>query len=222
MKRITQISLLAAALAACGLAQAQSAGSFSARLGATQISPDVKSGNLTAPSLPNTTADVKSASQVTGGVTYMLSDNIAIDVPLGIPFKHDLVGTGSIQGVGKIGDVQALPASVFAQYRFGAANAGLRPYLGIGATYAYFSKARGSGALTGLTNPGGAPTRVKVDSKFTVSFQGGLVAAINDKWFVDANLVYTPLKTTTKLSTGQSLVAELNPTAFSVGVGMKF
>ena len=41
-------------------------------------------------------------------------------------------------------------------------------------------------------------------------------------WFIDANYVYTPLRTRTTLSTGQTLDATLNPSAVSLAVGMKF
>src|SRR5438477_8968120 len=110
------IALAAAALLATG-AQAQSAGSILVRVGATQITPHVKSGDLTAPSLPGTQADIKSASQLSGGITYMVTDNIAVDVPLALPFTHDIVGAGAISGVGKIGEVRALPITVLGQYR---------------------------------------------------------------------------------------------------------
>ena len=52
-----------ATLALAGAAQAQVAGTWSVRLGATHISPQVKSGDLSAPSFPGTKVDVGSASR---------------------------------------------------------------------------------------------------------------------------------------------------------------
>ena len=86
-------------------ASAQSAGALLGRVGATQIKPQVSSGDLTAPSLPGTQADIKANTQLTGGVTYMVTDQFSLDLPLALGFKHDIVGAGAIGGVGKIGEV---------------------------------------------------------------------------------------------------------------------
>jgi outer membrane protein len=112
-----------------------------------------------------TKTDVSSNTQLAGGITRMLTDNISVDVPLALPFKHKIIGDGSMKGAGDIGEVEALPITVFLQYRFMAANAKFRPYVGLGATYAYFFNPQGSGRLTATTNPGGRPTSFTVDSK---------------------------------------------------------
>lgn len=46
------------------------AGTFSVRVGATHIAPQVSSGNLSTPSFPGSTVDVGSASALTGGLNY--------------------------------------------------------------------------------------------------------------------------------------------------------
>jgi outer membrane protein len=201
---------------------AQSAGSWLVRGGVTNISPDVTSGNLSAPSLPGTQADVKSATQVSGGITYMYTDHFAVDLPLALPFRHDLVGAGAIAGVGKIGDVKVLPITVFAQYRFLEAQSAFRPYLALGVTYANFFGERGTGTLTGLTNPGGTPTRLKIDDRWGLSSQLGVVGRINEQWFFDVSVAKTFLKTRNTLSTGQTLDIKLDPITVSLGVGMRF
>jgi outer membrane protein len=222
MNNTFKLSLAVLALAA-GAAHAQTAGSWLVRGGATQISPDVTSGNLTAPSLPGTQADIKSNTQLSGGVTYMLRDNWSIDVPVALPFKHDIVGMGAIAGVGKIGEVKALPVTVFAQYRFGAPTATFRPYLGAGPTYAKFFKEKSTATLSALTGGTPAnPTTLSVESKLALSVQLGATFAINDRWFVDGSVVKTFLKTRTTLSTGQTLDAKLDPVSLSVGVGYRF
>jgi outer membrane protein len=110
-------------LAGHGSASAQSAGSWLLRLGATRINPEV-----------------------TGGVTRMLSDCFSVDIPLTAGFKHDVIAAGSIAGAGKLGEVQALPATVLLQWRFGAADAALRPHIGLGPTCAHFYKVRSTAA----------------------------------------------------------------------------
>ncbi len=212
-----------AAAAACTGAFAQTKGTILWRAGATQISPSVSSGNLTlAPK--GTEVDVQSASSVSGGITYMLSDNIAIDVPLALPFKHTINGAGSfLAGVGKVADTKALPATAVVQYRFGAANASFRPYLGLGATYAMFYDETSTLALTAATGGSKAnPTTVTFKDKLVPALQLGLNFSVNAKWFVDVSATYTPLETRGTLSTGQTIDVKVNPTALSVGIGTKF
>ena len=210
-------------LAATGLAQAQSAGSWMVRAGATQISPQVRSGDLTAPSFTGTKVDVLSDTQLSGGITYMVTDHWAVDVPLALPFKHDTVGAGAIAGVGKIGQVKALPITVFAQYRFMEADAKVRPYVGLGLTYAKFFKERGTAALTGLTGGTPAnPTLLSAESGFGLTPQIGVNIALNDRWFVDLAYYKTFVKTRNTLSTGQHIDVKLNPNTFTLGVGYRF
>lgn len=222
MKNKFVVLTLLASSVAVSTAHAQSAGSWSIRGGVTNISPDVTSGNLSAPSLPGTKTDVKSATQVSGGITYMYTDHFAVDLPLALPFRHDLVGAGAIAGVGKIGDVKVLPITVFGQYRFLEAQARFRPYVGLGLTYANFFAERGSGTLTGLTNPGGTPTRLSIDDRWGLTPQLGLVGRINERWFFDVSVAKTYLKTRNTLSTGQTLDIKLDPVTVSLGVGMRF
>lgn len=92
----------------------------------------------------------------------MLTDNWSLDVPLALPFKHNLTGAGAIQGVGKIGETRSLPMSLFAQYRFAEANAQFRPFVGAGPTLAKFYKER-STAITGGTSSN--PTTLSLDSR---------------------------------------------------------
>jgi outer membrane protein len=201
---------------------AQSAGTWMGRIGTTTLTPEVSGGVLSAPSLPNSKTDVGAASQLSGGITYMYTDNISVDLPLAFPFTHQIYGAGALQGVGKVAQVDALPASIFFQYRFGEANSTIRPYVGLGATYAYFFNAKGNAALTATTNPGGSPTTLTIDSQFIVTPQIGLTVALSEKMFVDVVYTKSTLKTTTKLSTGQTADVNLDPSSISLTIGMKF
>ncbi len=220
-KSIAFLTFSALALAA-SMASAQSAGSWLGRVGMTSIAPQVTSGDMSAPSFAGTKSDVSSASQVSGGITYMYTDNFSVDVPLALPFTHKLIGAGALAGAGQIGEVQALPLTVFFQYRFLEANSQFRPYLGLGATYAYFFNEKGGAALTAMTNPGGPTTTIKVDSKFTVTPQIGLTYAIDDKLFVDVFYSKSMLQTRNTFSTGQTLDVTLDPASYGITIGTKF
>ncbi len=217
-----------AAVIACGLlaasaAHAQAAGTLLLRAGVTRITPNVDSGDLTAPSLGGTQADIRASTRLSGGMTYMLTDQFAIDVPLALPFKHDIVGAGAIAGVGKIGEVRSLPITVMGQYRFLDAKAPLRPYVGAGLTYAKFYKAKSTAALSALTGGTPAnPTKLSVESKLAATVQLGASYAFNDHWFVDATVLHTFLKTRTTLSTGQTLDTKVDPDTVALTVGYMF
>lgn len=226
MKIFRTLSLSVAALAtltAAGTATAQSAGTWQARMGAIHIAPSVSSGDLGAPSLAGSKIDVDSATQLGGGITYMLTDNIALDVPLALPFTHHIKGAGAVAGTGELGTTKSLPASVFVQYRFGEAKAKFRPYVGGGLTYAKFFKERASNTLSSIT--GGTPenpTTTSIESKLAPTLIIGAVYAINDRWFVEGTVGKTFLKTSTALSTGQTIETRLNPTMIALSVGYRF
>ena len=225
-----QLKFLAVAAAAlmAGSVFAQSAGTWMVRAGATTVAPVGPSENLSAPSLyilgSSTGSQTNSASstQLAGGISYMLTDNVSLDLPLALPFHHKLYGAGALQGVGQIGEVEALPMTIFVQYRFLEANAKFRPYVGLGATYAYFFNEQGSGTLTGLTNPGGPPTKLSVDSKFILTPEIGATLALDGRWFVDVFYSKARLKTKTTLSTGQTVDAALDPASYGIAIGYKF
>jgi outer membrane protein len=218
------VKLLVGALAmACAAgASAQSAGQWTVKFGFNELTPKVESGNVSAPALPNTKADVKGDIQPVLVVAYGLTDNISLETALGTPYKNSIVGAGSVEGVGELGTVEALPPTVFAQYRFFSPNAMFRPFVGIGATYVHFMRERGSGKLTALLNPGGAPVSFDIDNKFTYTAQLGLAMNFSERWFADVTVNKSKLRTTVNFSTGQTQFMKLDPVAVVLAVGYKF
>ncbi|MDK6078469.1 OmpW/AlkL family protein [Massilia varians] len=214
---------VAAALACASTASAQSAGQLTAKIGANQLTPKVVSGDISAPALPGSKGDVEKDTQPVLILAYGLTDNISLETALGTPYKHKIYGAGAIAGTGQLGTVEALPATLFAQYRFGAPNALFRPFVGIGATYAYFMKERGSARMTAITNPGsGVPTTFSIDNKFTYTAQLGMAVNFSEKWFADVTVNKARLRTDVHFSTGQTQHMKLDPVAVVVAVGYKF
>ncbi|MET3132674.1 outer membrane protein [Oxalobacteraceae bacterium GrIS 1.11] len=217
-----KLLLLAAAMAAASTASAQSAGQWTLKAGVNKITPKVDSGDVSAPALPGTKAAIGSDTEPLFAFGYGLTDNISMELDLGLPYKHTLYGAGSVEGTGKLGTVESLPPTLFVQYRFFDPAAKVRPYLGLGATYAYFQKAKGSGQMTAITNIGGPATTFKVDNKLAGSVQAGVTVALNERWFLDLAVVKTYLKTTVRFSTGQTQEMTLDPVAVGVNVGYRF
>lgn len=218
------VTLLAAAcaLAVAGAASAQSAGQFTAKIGAGKITPKVDSGDVSAPALPGSKVAVGPDTEPVFIFAYGITDNISAELDLGLPYKHKLYGDGSIKGTGQLGTIEALPPSAFIQYRFFAPEAMVRPYVGLGVTYAYFQKGTGSGQLTSLLNTGGPSTTFSIDGKAAFSAQAGVAVNLGPKWFVDLTVVKTKLEVETKYSTGQTQRVRLDPLGVIAAVGYKF
>lgn len=221
--KVVKLLVAAGALAAAGSAAAQSKGQWTVSVGATQIRPDVTSGAISAPALPNSIGDVEKDTQPMALITYGLTDNISAEVAVGTPYKHKIYGAGAIAAGGELGSVEAMPAIALLQYRFFEPSARFRPYVGLGVTYAYFQKETGSFKMTALTNPGGGtPTTFSIDNKLTVSGQVGLAFSVTEKWFLNAAYVKTRLRTDVHFSTNQDQHMKLDPDSYIFTVGYKF
>ena len=217
-------TLLAAVVgvAACSGASAQAAGQWAVKLGAGKITPKVESGDVSAPALPGSKAAINSDTQPIFDVMYGVDDHVNVELALGLPYKHEISGAGAIEGVGVLGTVKVLPPTLFAHYRFLEPEARFRPYAGVGLTYAYFADETGSGKMTALSDIGGPPTTFSIKNKLAPTLQIGVIMNINAKWFLDANISKTWLKTKVSFSSGQTQDMTLNPQAVTLGLGYKF
>jgi outer membrane protein len=220
IKTIWGAALLAAWLPQ---AQAQQAGDWVFKAGVNTITPQVKSGNLSAASLPNTQVDVKGASSILLTGTRMVTDQCSVEFLAGLPYQHDIQGAGAIDGVGTFATTWQVSPTVMGQYRFGDASSPLRPYAGVGLTYAYFYGEKGSNALTALTAPGsGKATHLSIDAAWGGSAQLGATWRLDERWNLDFSVIKTWLKTSTHLSTGQSIDTRLDPLSVNLSVGWRY
>ena len=224
MKKQSIASALVAAAAACGAgaAHAQAAGDVMVQIGWNKIMPKVQSSDLSAPSLPGSKINIKSASALFVTATYMITNDISVEALGGLPYKHDIEGAGAVSGVGKIGSIHQISPTVLLQYRFLAADGPFRPYVGAGPTFAKFYGTKGSGALTAVTNPGGPPTTIGGDTEWGTTIQAGANYKIDKHWFLDASVLKTFISTKATLSTGQSTSAKLNPVSINASIGYTF
>jgi len=105
----------AAALLAAPAAFAQGAGQWAVKLGAARITPQVDSGDVSAPALPGTRSDVGPDTQPTFAVSYSGTENVVFELHLGLPFRHKIYGVGALEGVGQLASVKVLPPTAFVQ-----------------------------------------------------------------------------------------------------------
>jgi outer membrane protein len=224
MKKQFLASAVVAALALglAGAAQAQVAGQVLVKAGWNKIIPKVESGDLSAPTLPGSKIDIHSASALLLTGAYMITDSISVEFLGGLPYKHTIVGAGTVAGVGKIGSIHQISPTALLQYRFLTPTDLFRPYVGAGPTWAKFYKSEGSANLTAVTNPGGNPTIIGGDTSWGASVEAGLNYKIDQHWFLDAAALKTFISTKSRMSTGQEISTKLNPVSFNVSVGYTF
>ena len=224
MKKQSIASALVATAALCGAGavHAQAAGDVMVQLGWNKIMPKVKSSDLSAPSLPGSQINIKSASALFATATYMITDDISVEALGGLPYKHDIEGAGAVSGVGKIGSIHQISPTVLLQYRFLAADGPFRPYVGAGPTFAKFYGTKGSAALTAVTDPGGPATTIGGDTEWGGTLQAGANYKIDKHWFLDAAVLKTFINTKASLSTGQETRARLNPVSINASIGYTF
>jgi outer membrane protein len=224
MKKHSIASALVATIALCGVGavQAQVAGQVMVKLGWNKIMPKVQSDDLSAPSLPGSKIDIKSASALFFTATYMITDDISVEALGGLPYKHDVVGAGAVSGIGRISTIHQISPTILLQYRFLSADSPFRPYIGAGPTFAKFYGSKGSAQLTAVTDPGGPGTTVGGDTEWGSTIQAGGAYKIDKHWFLDASILKSFISTRAPLSSGQSIKAKLNPVAINASIGYTF
>lgn len=200
MKKI-QLALVAAAVAALApLAHAQKAGDIVARFRAVQLEP----ANEDSISITDVSVNSKLIPEV--DFTYFFTPNIAAELVLTVPQKHDVNSTAH---GGKIGTLKHLPPTLSVQYHFTDVGAA-KPYVGLGLNYTRFSQVS-------------LPAGFTIDkNSYGLSFQAGMDFAITPT--VSLNLDIKKVRIRTDLySAGTNLgTIKVDPTLFGVGIGYKF
>ena len=79
-------------------------------------------------------------------ISYFFNKNVAAELILTVPQKHDLRANGT-----NIGSLKHLPPSLLLQYHFDAP--GFKPYVGVGVNYTRFSSVRFDPAVAAALNP---------------------------------------------------------------------
>lgn len=184
-------------------------GDWLVRFGAVNVSPNDSSTGLSLVG-PTATVGVESDTQVFANLSYMIKENVALELLAATPFSHDIVGTGSIAGLGKVGETKHLPPTFSVQYHFDP-KASVRPYVGAGINYTTFFSEKATNTITSL----------KLDDSWGLAVQAGVDVDINKSWFFNADIRYINIESTATTDLGTSEV-KINPTVISLGVGTRF
>jgi outer membrane protein len=153
--------------------------------------------------------EADSATSLAINFTYMLSDNLGVELLGALPFKHDLTH----DSLGKVGETKQLPPTLLLVYNF-APQSGVRPYAGIGLNYTTFFSEKTKGALDG--------TSLKLDDSFGLAVEAGVDVDINKDWFFNASLWRIDIDTEAESSLLGKFDVAIDPWVLFIGVGTRF
>ncbi len=225
MKKLALAVVAASGLAAITApAMAYEAGDILVRGRIITVNPLDSSGTLWSSAtgtLPGSGVGVDADTVPELDFTYMLDKNWGAELILGYS-KHNVYTNGTnatALSLGKVIKAKALPPTLTVQYHFNTDGA-IRPYVGAGVNYTYFFNEK----VTGPLQTGGA--KVKMDSSFGLAAQAGVDIAINDDWFINADIKYIDMDTTAKFSNtavgAARINVDVNPIVWGVGIGRRF
>ena len=211
MKKLAlALATSAALLAASSAAMAHQAGEFFVRGGPILAVPNTATHNYAGNAL-DYNFDVNSDAQLGLTGTYMITDNLGVELLAATPFSHEIKLGGST-----IAKTKHLPPSLYLQYYFLNADAPARPYVGAGINYTTFFSEQEK--LDGLSN-------LKLKDSWGPVVNAGIDINLTDKLFVNTSVWWAKIKTKATFDLGgqpQEARVTLDPTIFFVGLGYRF
>jgi len=138
-------------------------------------------------------------------IAYFFTKNIATELVLTYPQKHDVTLDGN-----KIGSMKHLPPTLTVQYHF-APDAAFRPYVGAGVNYTTFSKVK---LLDGAAS-------MEHDS-FGLALQAGADIAIDKNWSINFDVKKVQIRSDIMIGGARASHVKVDPVLLGVGVGYRF
>jgi len=209
----------------------------------------------------DTTNKVGSSNTLALIYSYFLTDNLAIKFEGGIPAEFKLYGSGVVQPTGPLGSAVAVDLgspnfnplakvtqwspAILLQYYFRDAQEKIRPYVGVGATYTWFTDIKADEDFKNALNTRFGATLAAGNGKLGQSttvdaaaaddlapiFNMGVSAELSDRCSLSGSVSYTLLKTTanitidaedgTRLATSRTKL-DLNPLVVAFVLGYRF
>lgn len=137
-------------------------------------------------------------------ISYFITPNIAAELILTYPQKHDVRAGGA-----KLGTLKHLPPTLTAQYHF-LPQGDIRPYVGAGVNYTNFSS---------VNLPAGV--NVKRGS-WGWALQAGVDVKLQDNWYLNVDLKKAQIHADVTAAGAKIGTLKVDPLLLGVGVGYRF
>lgn len=212
MKRLFGLGVLAAAILGSATATPALAeeGRFMVRVRAVNLDPADNSDAIPALGVPADAIHVDNKVIPEIDFTYFLTKNIAAELVLTYPQKHDVTLMGT-----KIGSFKHLPPTLTVQYHF-QPDAKFRPYVGAGINYTRISSVN-------LNVPGVGELGFENDS-IGGALQAGFDVVLDEHWSfnLDIKKVWIGSDVTLKATGAKVSSVGVDPVLIGIGVGYRF
>lgn len=204
MKHPVAAVVLGLATLAAGHAMAAEANPWLVRVRALHLDPADKSdpvGGVGA--ADRLTIDSKTFPEF--DVSYFFSPNVAAELVLTYPQKHDVLLDGK-----SIGTMKHLPPTLLAQYHF-LPGAQFRPYVGAGLNYTTMSSVHILGGNAGLEH-----------KSFGLALQAGADVALDRNWSLNVDVKKVQIRSDVNSAGAIISKVKVDPLLLAVGVGYRF
>ncbi len=182
-------------------AHAQEAGDWIVRVGVGNVDPKSDNGDI---------ASVDSGTAAVFNATYMMTDNIGIELLAATPFTHDIKLAA---GGTRVGETKHLPPTLSVQYHFDT-NSAIRPYVGAGLNFTLFFDEETTGPLAG--------TNLDLEESFGIAAQVGADWDFSDNMFANLDVRWINIETDARLDGAPLETVEIDPIVYSLTLGWRF
>ena len=194
------------------------------RVGLATVTPESKSDDIKQAAGEAVTADDNTQLGFSG--TYMVTNQIGIEVLAVTPFAHDIEAKGGTLDGTSIAEIDQLPPTVSVQYFFLDPTSDIQPYLGAGLNITLFFNEELSSELKAA-----GYKEITLDDSVGLAVQAGIDYKINDQIFLNASVMYAKISTEATIKEnndngafGPKLTVnyDLDPMVYRLNIGYKF
>ncbi|AJG22556.1 OmpW/AlkL family protein [Cupriavidus basilensis] len=200
------------------------------KIGYAYVNLNLKSGDLTGP--PGTTPPglrmgVKDLDILAISVERRLSRNWAVQLQAGVPPTLTAVGAGTGQSVGTVATARIWFPTVLALYTFTDVPV-IRPYLGAGVTYTFFTDEKSSSTYTAAVQ--GTSSSIHLQNSWSPYARIGFEYPIDKHWAINMEYSRFRMKTVATVVTQTPGIGAISrridikgyPQIFGLTLGYKF
>ncbi|WP_028081225.1 OmpW/AlkL family protein [Solimonas soli] len=199
-RTLTAVAAACAALLASTVATAAET-PWAVRVGGHYVDP--KSDN-------SDVVSVDGAFSLTGSVDYFVTPQLAVDLLVAVPFKHDIKLK---DGGDKVASTRHLPPTLSLVW-YPNVSQTVHPFIGAGLNYTMFFDEKTRGALEGA--------KLELDDSFGLAGVVGLAVDVAPRWSVVADVRYFDIDTKAKVN-GESIGdVAIDPLGYGISVGYRF